>query len=136
MYKKTGAQLSVYDYVRPFGGALNEKNRWIRLASELDWEQMEEQYSRQFSARGGNMALPVRMAFGSLVIRQALGLTDDETLRQICENPYLQYFVGLTEFTMRPPFAASSMRAFRRRIPQEAVTQAAERLHQLSREKL
>lgn len=135
MYKKTGAQLSVYDYVRPFEGILNENNRWVRLADELDWEHMEEQYSKQFSTRGGNMALPVRMVFGSLVIRKALNLTDEETVRQISENPYMQYFVGLTDFTTEPPFSPSSMKAFRRRIPPEAIEQAALRLHELSRAK-
>lgn len=133
MYKKIGAQLSVYDYVRPFEGMLDQSNRWVRLAQELDWQQMEEQYSKQFSKRGGNVALPVRMAFGSLVIRKALNLTDEETVRQISENLYMQYFVGLTSFTSRPPFSPSSMKVFRRRIPDQAVAQAALRLRQLSK---
>ena len=132
MYKKTGAQLSFYDYVRPFGGTLNEENRWIRLAQELDWKAMEEQYSRQFSSRGGNTALPVRMAFGCLVIREALSLTDAETVRQIQENPYLQYFIGLNEFITEAPFSPRSMEAFRRRIPPEPVTQAAQRLWKIT----
>lgn len=134
MYKKTSPQLSVYDFVLPFAGALDERNRWVRLAAELDWPTLEERYSRLFAPRGGNQALPVRMAFGSLVIRQALALTDGDTLRLITESPYLQYFIGLTAFTTVPPFSARSMAAFRRRIPAAQVARAARRLRALGRQ--
>jgi hypothetical protein len=37
----------------------------------------------------------VRMTLGTLVIKEKCGFTDRETVEQITENPYLQYFIGL-----------------------------------------
>jgi hypothetical protein len=38
-----------------------------------------------------------RIAYGALLIKERLGITDEETVEQISENPYLQYFLGLRE---------------------------------------
>lgn len=117
-------QLTVYDFVQPFGGALDPADRWVRLAAEIDWEALERKYAAHFG-KGGAVALPVRLAFGSLVIRQALGLSDRQTVELIRESPYLQYFIGLSAFTSEPPFSAHSMAAFRRRFSKNQVTRAA-----------
>ena len=134
MYKKIGPQLTLYDFVMPFSGVLSEENRWVRRAAELDWAAMEEQYSRQFTGRSGHVATPVRMVFGALVIRQALNLTDAETVRVITESPYLQYFIGLTDFTSEQPFSYRSLAAYRRRVPAEEVTKAVLRLRELNKQ--
>jgi hypothetical protein len=39
------------------------------------------------------------MALGALIIKEKCGFSDRETVEQITENPYLQYFIGLE----RPP---------------------------------
>ena len=125
-------QLTVYDFVQPFEGHLNSGNRWVRLAEKIDWLKLEKQYAAHFG-KGGAVALPLRMAFGSLVIRAALGLSDRQTVELIRENPYLQYFIGLDSFTDEAPFSARSMAAFRHRIPQSQVTKAVRLFKKLSR---
>ncbi|WP_430143479.1 transposase [Paenibacillus cisolokensis] len=45
-----------------------------------------------------------------------MGTDDRETLRQILENPYLQYFLGLPEYQYRRPFHHSLMTHFRKRL--------------------
>ena len=129
MYDMAESQMTLYDYVQPFGGTLDENNRWVKLAKEIDWQEMERHYAGNFG-RAGNQALPLRMAFGSLVIRQALELSDRQTVQMIRENPYLQYFIGLDDFTEKPPFSVRSMTAFRRRIPEKQVARAARMLNQ------
>ncbi len=42
-------------------------------------------------------------------------------LWQIRENPYLQYFLGLTEYTNEAPFEASMLVHFRKRLSRELV---------------
>jgi hypothetical protein len=39
------------------------------------------------------------MALGALIIKEKLGISDRETVEQIKENPYLQYFIGLGEYS-------------------------------------
>ena len=43
------------------------------------------------------------MALGALIIKEKLGITDRETVEQIKENPYLQYFIGLSDYSNEAP---------------------------------
>jgi hypothetical protein len=61
------------------------------------------------------------MALGSLIIKERLGTSDEETVEQIRENPYLQYFLGLSEYSNESPFEASMMVHFRKRLNIEIV---------------
>lgn len=67
------------------------------------------------------MAKPPRVAFSALVIKETLGLTDEETVEQIRENPYLQYFLGYKEYTNEKPFDPSLMVHFRKRFSAEKL---------------
>lgn len=60
-----------------------------------------------------------RIAFGALIIKERLGITDEETVEQIAENPYLQYFLGLHEYREKPLFNPSMMVHFRSRFGEE-----------------
>ena len=44
------------------------------------------------------------MALGSLIIKERLGISDRETVEQIKENPYLQYFIGQTHYSNEAPY--------------------------------
>ncbi len=51
------------------------------LAKLIPWEEIEKRYARSFSQQGiGAPAKPVRLALGSLIIKEKLGLTDEETV--------------------------------------------------------
>jgi hypothetical protein len=100
----------------PFGGKLSDENRWVMMANLIPWEKFEEEYAKSFSEKKGAPALPFRMALGALIIQERLGISDRETVEQIRENPYLQYFIGLTSYQTEAPFDASMMVYFRKRI--------------------
>jgi hypothetical protein len=59
-------------------------------------------YARNFPSKRGSPALTIRMARGTLIIKEKLGLSDVETVEQIKENPYLQFFIGLETYQHRP----------------------------------
>ena len=63
------------------------------------------------------------MAFGALIIKQELNLSDEDTVTMIRENPHCQYFLGMSEFNSIAPFDASKMTAFRKRFPSEAMAE-------------
>jgi len=109
-------QQELKDFYLPFGGSLDEPNRWVRLAAIIRWDEIEKRYARQFSKEMGAPAKRSRMALGALIIKQRLRISDDETLEQIRENPYLQFFLGLSGFTNEMPFDASMMVYFRKRF--------------------
>ena len=73
-------------------------------------------YAALFPSKTGHPALSVRMALGSLIIQQRKNLSDRALLKAILESPYLQYFIGLTEFQKEPPYTAPALVYFRKRI--------------------
>ncbi|MGI6685677.1 MAG: transposase [Bacillota bacterium] len=91
MYRKPSPQTTIDDFILPFSGSLNAENRWVKLAKIIPWDQLEREYAFMFPSDRGNVAKPVRMALGSLIIQARCGYTDRETVQQITENPYLQY---------------------------------------------
>lgn len=102
MYQKHhNGQLSIEDFHVPFGGTLDSDNRWVIFSSLMPWEVLEATYSPQFSPTTGAPAKPVRLAFGALFIKQRLGLTDEETVEQIRENAYMQFFLALPAIPAR-----------------------------------
>ena len=88
-------QLSFKDFFLPFGGQLSGDNRWIKLAELIPWDELEDDYASQFCKGFGAPAKPFRMALGALIIKARLGLTDEELVEQIKENPYLRVPRGI-----------------------------------------
>jgi len=116
---KTTNQLSIEDFVFPYG-SLRPDNRWVLMAALIPWDAVERGYAAGF-ANNGAPAHPARMALGSLVAKQVLGCSDEELVNQIAENPYLQFFCGMREFSEECPFGASTLVAFRKRFSDEDI---------------
>ena len=95
---------------------LCEDNRWVVMAELIPWSEFEEEYALCFSESMGAPAIPFRTALGALIIKEKLGISDRETVEQIKENPYLQYFIGQKTYSNKPPFDSSMMVHFRQRI--------------------
>ena len=127
MYRQSSpGQLSFENFYLPFGGKLSSENRWIKLAEIVPWDDFESVYAQQFSEDVGAPAKRFRMALGALIIKERLGISDRETIEQIRENPYLQYFLGLHEYRNDAPFDASLLVHFRQRIGIDLVLQVNE----------
>ncbi len=110
MYRqKAPGQLSFENFYLPFGGKLNGDNRWVKLAQLIPWEEFDEKYASQFDRKLGAPAKSFRLALGALIIKERLGTSDAETVEQIRENPYLQYFLGFHEYRDEAPFEASML---------------------------
>ena len=107
----------------PFDLRLDPNNRWVRLAGQIPWDRIEEEYIKNFKGCEGQLAKSARLAFGALYIQMSEGYTDEKTRDSIQENPYLQYFCGMECFTTEPPFDSSMMVRFRLRIPAEMIKQ-------------
>jgi hypothetical protein len=105
------------DFFLPFGGKLDEDNRWVQLARLVPWAEAEKKYGQFFKdSFRGQQTISLRMGLGALIIQERMQLTDRETLESISENPYMQYFIGLSGFVMKPPFHHSMMTHFRKRL--------------------
>jgi hypothetical protein len=121
MYRKADReQVTIDDFITPFGGKLLADNRWVKLAKEIPWNQIEDRYAENFG-KCGNVAIPLRVALGSLIIKEKCGFSDEDTVEHIGENNYMQYFLGLKEFKPGKPFVPSLMVEFRKRLNLEEI---------------
>lgn len=86
---------------------------------------MEEHYAATFKkvTAKGTQPFSAHLALGALIIQQRQGISDRETVLQITENPYMQYFLGLPAFQQRPPFHYSMMARFRKRLKKRDINQ-------------
>jgi len=115
-------QLAFEDFVLPFGSQLCSDNRCVILAKQIPWAVVKTAYAQQFSKEDmGSPAKSSRLALGALILKERLGVTDRELVEQIAENPYLQYFLGLTSYQAEAPFHHSLLTAFRKRFTHESL---------------
>ena len=82
----------------PFEGKLSQDNRWVIMANLIPWSEFEAEYASLFSEEMGAPAQTFRIAMSALIIQERLGISDRETVEQIRETPYLQYFIWLTNY--------------------------------------
>jgi transposase, IS5 family len=127
LQKKQQTELAFIDFEMPFGKKLNADNRWVKLGKLIPWQEFEEPYQSRFGTTG-NTAIPFRVALGSLLIKEHFGYSDDATVEQIQENPYLQFFIGYPEYKTEKPFDSSMMVHFRKRIGKDLLVSINERI--------
>ena len=129
MYRKTNSPPTPpSQFELPFAGKLAQDNRWVIMAELIPWSEFEAEYAQNFTEEMGAPALPFRIALGSLIIKEKLGTSDRETVEQIKENPYLQYFIGKKEYSNEEPFDPSLLVKFRERINVELVQKINQRM--------
>ena len=125
MYKRESKtddiQLRIEAFFLPFGGTLSRSNQWVKLESLIPWEEFEEEYASLFPSSTGAPALSFRIALGTLLVKERMGLSDRATVEYITENPYVQYFLGYSSFLSNKPFDASTITHFRKRITAEML---------------
>jgi IS5 family transposase len=120
-------QLSLAEFDWPFQTALDENNRWVKLSECIPWDELAEGYYQGLVKTHGRPTKDARLMIGAVIIKHKLCLSDRETVAQIQENPYLQYFVGLPGYQMEAPFVPSLFVEIRKRMGQSvfAVFQSA-----------
>ena len=116
-------QQSLFDFRTPFLNRLNPENRWVKLAHILDWDELADLFSRSFSSTQGAPSLDARISLGVLIIKHLERKSDVETIEIIQENPYMQYFIGLDEFTTLPVCDPSTLTHIRKRLNNEILDQ-------------
>lgn len=114
---------------------MNPNNRWIKMADSIPWEQFERKYARLFKVKNGNVAKPLRLALGSLIIKTKYQSSDRELVEQLTENPYYQYSIGLPGYQEEPPVDASTLVFFRKRLKMDVIMEANEYMLAATKEK-
>jgi hypothetical protein len=125
VYKSQNGQQSILNDARAFSGevVLDTNNEWVKMASLIPWDEIESMYAGTFEGMPtGNPAKPARMAIGTLLVQDQYQFSDVRILKEIRMNPYLQHFIGMTEYTQKAPFDASTITLFRKRATPEMLS--------------
>lgn len=129
-------QLTIVGFETPFARSLNPNNRWVRLAHVIPWDTLVGVYQRQLSnERTGADGINPRVAIGSMIIKHKCNLSDRETVEQIQENMYMQYFIGYSSFSDEEPFDPSLFVDFRKRLGIEQINEINEKILGLHHDK-
>ena len=123
------AQLTLEGFETPFDRSLNPKNRWVVLAHLIPWDEICNIYLKHVGISStGRPSISPRIVIGSLIIKHLCNLDDRETVDQISENIYMQYFLGFPSFSDQAPFDSSLLTDFRKRLGMDQVNAINERI--------
>jgi hypothetical protein len=76
----------------------------------------------------GRPSINPRIVLGALIIKYICNLDDRETVDQISENVYMQYFLGYSSFTSDKPFDASLFVDIRKQLGLEIINEINEKI--------
>lgn len=123
------SQLKLEGFESPFEQQLSLTNRWVVLSRLIPWDEICNQYLKFVPKEPtGRPGLNPRIVIGSLMIKHLCNLDDRETVDQISENIYMQYFLGYPSFTNEKPFDASLFVDFRKRLGMENLNAINEKI--------
>jgi IS5 family transposase len=121
MYFKDDKQISLFEFGQNAGLKLDPENRWVKKSELINWDKIEDKYAYLYCDNNGARAKLIRTALAALIIKQEEGFSDEATTQHIQENPYMQYFCGIKEFSLDKPFVPSLMVEFRKRFNEEII---------------
>ena len=129
-------QLTFEGFETPFSQKLNPNNRWVILANKIPWDILVSAYQSQMgNNQTGADGINPRVAIGAMILKHYCNLSDRETVLQIQENMYMQYFIGYSSFSNEEPFDPSLFVDFRKRLGIEQINTINERILGLSNQK-
>ena len=112
----SSSQLSIAQFQTPFQLSLDPANRWVTLAGKMPWDKLASIYHKALSSDLGAPAIDARIVIGAFVVKHKMKLDDRETIEFIRENMYVQYFLGLSNYTSQEVFDRSLFTTLRYRL--------------------
>ncbi len=113
---KSNKQMTIEEFKTPFEIKLDKENRWAKLSEMIPWDELADIYYQSLSKNLGPPAIDARIVIGALIVKHKLALDDRETIETIRENPYIQFFLGLNEYTTEDIFDRSLFTTLRYRM--------------------
>ena len=115
-------QLVLSGFETPFEQKLTRENRWVKLAHNIPWDRLVKYYDDLFPSKEGRPPISGRVILGAVIIKHLGDLTDRETVAQIQENMFMQYFLGYSSFTNEEPFSDTLFPEIRQRLSIELLS--------------
>ena len=129
-------QLTLAGFETPFENKLDPSNRWVKLAHQIPWDSIVNVYTNELSNQTtGASHINARVVLGCIIIKHMCTLSDEETLLQLQENMYMQYFIGYSSFSNQAPFDSSLFVEIRKRFGVDQLNAINDKIVELSQAK-
>ncbi len=129
-------QLILAGFETPFDNKLEKSNRWVKLANQIPWDSIVNVYSQALcNQTTGASNINPRVVLGCIMIKHMCNLSDEETILQLQENMYMQYFIGYSSFSNEAPFDPSLFVEIRKRFGVEQINAINDKIVELSQAK-
>jgi IS5 family transposase len=99
---------------------INPAHELSLLADRIDWNHFENEFSGLYSNTGAP-AKPIRLMVSLLLLKHMFNHGDETLMKEWVQNPYYQYFSGMSTFQWKYPCDPSDLVHFRNRIGQSGV---------------
>jgi IS5 family transposase len=120
MQTKPAASSQISFLMPSLGEQLDPRQPLKQLADRLPWLEFEQAFGKYYSPEG-RPAKPVRLMVGLLLLKQMFNQGDETVVAGWVQNPYWQYFCGMTDFQWAVPCDPSDLVYFRQRIGEAGV---------------
>ena len=97
------------------------RHELVALASLIDWDFFEREWSGFFPSTTGRPATSPRLVAGLLCLQHTFRLSDEAVVARWVENPYYQLFCGEEFFCHQLPFDRSSLTRWRQRMGEDKL---------------
>ncbi len=104
----------------PLAPLVKADHALVKLASAIDWNYFESEFSRLMS-EAGRPALPVRLLVGLHYLKAMYDESDESVVEKWIENPYWQYFCGEQFFQHELPCHPTTLVKWRQRVGVDGV---------------
>lgn len=95
---------------------LNTAHPLYRLASVVNWAQLERQFGKFYAVEVGRPALATRLLVGLHYLKYLYNVSDEVVVASWVENPYWQYFCGEEYFVHEFPCDPTGLVKWRQRV--------------------
>jgi len=120
MQTKTAASSQISFLMPSLGEQLDPRQPLKQLADALPWSEFDQAFGKHYSPEG-RPAKPVRLMVGLLLLKQMFNQGDETVVAAWVQNPYWQYFCGMSDFQWTVPCDPSDLVYFRQRIGEAGV---------------
>ena len=97
---------------------LNPNHDLVRLAKRLPWSAIEERFAGLYAA-DGRPSIPIRVMVSLVLLQRMFDRSDENVVREWVQNPYWQFFSGMSVFQWEVPCDPTELGKFRKRIGPE-----------------
>ena len=94
-------ELPLFKELNPYAGEIDEKNRWIKLAQLVPWNDLRVIYNNYFVVEKMKRVKDCQLVLGLMIGQILLKQSDRDILEFFHENSYFQYFCGLEVFAVK-----------------------------------